>query len=536
MPFDSLPGEILFEISQCLPLFEGVQLELLSKGIHQALDKEGVWRVRCERDWATFWDVGARDLDAQRELLSSWREVYKIHALFGSLLLGKAQRVVLPDRPGGFWCQPRLPGAPSGAGSGSAPSPLQWELAFWDPKNNPPSQPACMALELLRSPLTPSGWELRGSAPGSPCVWSFQRLPGSGRRLYACCAPASAEDEVAPSAVWLPRVFALEPLPPLSLHAQRQQPSPPCCSQQLPALPTPAPPPPPHARLFQGLWRATYGGHGEEVLQLRVGLAPPDMVPPTLLHKGSEDAWPVSARQPKPYPRADGDPSAPHPAPEAAPPLGLDGSSQGGGAPAAPGACAAPPPLPPPTTPGGAFHAQRELLLSQPRHALGTALVPSREAVQLWSAADIPPPAAVMEEAHWGHHAPPPPGGASGGGGSCFGGGGVLRHLLVGAKVVGDPNVPSGCFSWVCDLSREVEVEVEGGEDSEEEGGEEGEEGGGTAAAAVWLHPAWVQVNQSHTNFAPRWVKGHVQLTALGGKAARVQLRALGNISFYPIL
>ena len=60
--------------------------------------------------------------------------------------------------------------------------------------------------------------------------------------------------------------------------------------------------------------------------------------------------------------------------------------------------------------------------------------------------------------------------------------------------------------------------------------------GGGAAAAAVWLHPAWVQVNQSHTNFAPRWVKGHVQLTALGGKAARVQLRALGNISFYPIL
>ncbi len=93
-------------------------------------------------------------------------------------------------------------------------------------------------------------------------------------------------------------------------------------------------------------------------------------------------------------------------------------------------------------------------------------------------------------------------------------------------KVCGDPNVPSGAHSWVCDLTRAVEVPA--AERLPERAGE-----------VVHYHPALCQINFREQRWSPRWIRGFVALRVEsgGGRALEAVLstRDGHNLVFAPV-
>ena len=101
--------------------------------------------------------------------------------------------------------------------------------------------------------------------------------------------------------------------------------------------------------------------------------------------------------------------------------------------------------------------------------------------------------------------------GAGCGAGGCFGG--LGGHVLMGAKVCGDANVPSGACSWAADLSRALPLLPPPPPQQQQQAAEAAL----LAGCAVFAHPAVCQVNFREQHWAPRWVRARLQLTARRG-------------------
>ena len=597
-----LANSVLFELSTFLSLPEALALEGVTKTFRAALCQDHFWRLRCLREWAPFWDVGVAALEALKARHGSYRRVHLLHHMYGSLPLGQPQRLVRYDSARGLRARAGLPQ------DAAAPQLLH----VWDAREGPHAPPAAtLQLDfsaeggLLRGRLVPQlpagGSEAAEAAAAPPAgggplpTWTFQRAPGSGRRVYAAsCATLAgvAADDASPAPhSALPVCFALEALPPQHLHtalpqregAGRRAPAP--RPAPLPRLP---PPPPPHALAFTGEWCGHYGSHGHEVLHLRAAAFPLPMLPPAALGKGCPSAWPHTACQPFSgywlsggsqrrsalYPegferaaqRCRAALAAAARMEEAA--AGAAGEGEGAGAGAAQAGAGGgeegqlQQPISPPQLffflrelchqPGGIANPQRRA--AAVANGVGTAYAAALEHSELWECPDpqalgmaaIGPGLGGEEEeaeeeeeeeaeadAEAGAEAGVEIGGAGAGGGGagrgapaagCYGG--LGGHALVATKVCGDPNVPSGAHSWLCDLTRAVEVPA--AERLPERAGE-----------VVHYHPALCQINFREQRWSPRWIRGFVALRVEsgGGRALEAVLstRDGHNLVFAPV-